>query len=337
MDTLSQDNLRDDLVSAFSDSEDKNEPELQETDDNEKTGSRDRDDFGRFTSKVDPDEKTAQESVEPVPVVPVDDSVNHKDYTRAPSSWKKSAAEHFSSLPPEIQEEIHRRESDFHNGYGKQFEESETYRQIAPLAEKGRQYDDIANRYEKNYENHGISSVQAVEELFKSDHLLRHAPPAVKMQKLVDMAGYYGIDMNQQFAPEVAKMQQRMYDLEQQNHDILTNQQMREMQAATSEIHKFANSPGHEHFENVRGHMKSLLEGGMANDLQDAYDQAIYANPETRRSLLEQQIRAEQERTNMKRAQSAAVSVKGSTPASGSSKPASNSLREDIISAFNQN
>jgi len=53
------------------------------------------------------------------------------------------------------------------------------------------------------------------------------------------------------------------------------------------QIKTFAADPKNVHFETVKAHMAALLKGGIAKDLQDAYDQAVYANPQTRSSLLE--------------------------------------------------
>lgn len=310
--------------------------------DNIADSSRVRDESGRFKAA---EEKEVEVKTEVAPADPVqateakDQNIAEKqiDITRAPSSWKKETAEMFASLPADVQAEIHRRETDFHKGYGKQFEESPAYKQMAPLAEVGSKYEQVSAPFKENFAKYGIDSVQAVKELFQMDHDLRNAPPAVKLQKALQLAQHYGVDLTQQFAPEVAQMQQRMYELEQQNKQYLEGQQTREMQAVTSEIQKFAEAPGHEHFDKVRMHMKALIDGGQANDLQEAYDQAVYAEPETRKALLEQQARVEQDRINSHRAKSAAVSIKGTSPASGMAGQAKGSLRDEIAAAFDQN
>jgi len=339
-----QDDLRGELESVFdaapAPDQEVQQPVVEATSETQaETEARQRDESGRFKAKeASAQDPAAQNAATEQTVATLETKPEEKqiDITRAPSSWKKETAELFATLPPDVQAEIHRRETDFHKGYGKQFEESPAYKQMAPLAEAGSRFTQIAEQYKENYKQFGITGEQAIGELFKMDNDLKNAPPAVKFEKFMGLARYYGIDLNQQFAPEVAQMQQKMYELEQQNKQFLEGQQTREMQAVTSEIQKFVEAPGHEHFDKVRMHMKALIDGGQANDLQDAYDQAVYANPETRKALLEQQTRAAQEQANAHRAKSAAVSVKGSSPASGMASQPKNSLRDEISAAFEQ-
>ena len=90
--------------------------------------------------------------------------------------------------------------------------------------------------------------------------------------------------------------------------------------------------------------MGVLLESGKASDLEDAYNRAIYADPEIRSSLLA----ANQQATNGKRltelnakterAKSAAVSVTGSP---GGSKPLNGSgsvgsIEDDLRAALRE-
>lgn len=339
-----QDDLRGELESVFdaapAPDQEVQQPVVETTSETQaETEARQRDESGRFKAKeASVQDPAAQNAATEQTAATLETKPEEKqiDITRAPSSWKKETAELFATLPPDVQAEIHRRETDFHKGYGKQFEESPAYKQMAPLAEIGSKYETVAAPYKENFSKYGIDAPQAVKELFQMDHDLRNAPPAVKVQKALQLAAHYGIDLTQQFAPEVAQMQQRMYELEQQNKQYLEGQQTREMQAVTSEIQKFVEAPGHEHFDKVRMHMKALIDGGQANDLQDAYDQAVYANPETRKALLEQQTRAAEEKANAHRAKSAAVSVKGSSPASGMASQPKNSLRDEISAAFEQ-
>jgi len=99
----------------------------------------------------------------------------------------------------------------------------------------------------------------------------------------------------------------RLYELAQHNQlleqQIQRNQQsvqQQHEQALNSEIAQFAAEPNHEHFETVKLHMASLLQGGQAKTLQDAYEQAIYANPTTRSTVLQQQVTAAQEEAKRK-------------------------------------
>jgi hypothetical protein len=124
--------------------------------------------------------------------------------------------------------------------------------------------------------------------------------------------------------------------LQQEQESFQRSQQEREMQTLNSELSEFAKTA--EHFEAVRDDMAALLQAGRASDLKTAYDMAVYANPQTRQTLLEQQrneaLKQAQSVALANRAKSAAVSVKGSSPASGSGASPTN-LRAALEAAFN--
>ena len=70
-------------------------------------------------------------------------------------------------------------------------------------------------------------------------------------------------------------------------------------------------------FEKVRAHMGTMLESGLAETLDEAYERAIYADPEICSSLIAATQQAEQGKrltelnAKTERAKSAAVSVTG--------------------------
>ena len=85
--------------------------------------------------------------------------------------------------------------------------------------------------------------------------------------------------------------------------------------------------------------MAALLKDGLAKDLQDAYDQAVYARPDIRSTLLEQQL-AEKEakrvadaKAKADAARKASGSVTGSPGATAPSKSnvPERSLREELV------
>jgi hypothetical protein len=84
------------------------------------------------------------------------------------------------------------------------------------------------------------------------------------------------------------------------------------------EINGFAQKA--EHFEEARPTMISLLQSGMAETLQDAYDKAVRLDPELFNQIQQaQQAKAAAEKSAQldraaKAARAAAVSVRGSTP-----------------------
>jgi hypothetical protein len=100
-----------------------------------------------------------------------------------------------------------------------------------------------------------------------------------------------------------------------------TQEQQREQQALNSQLAEFAADPNHSHFEAVRGYMGALIQAGHAPDLKSAYEQAVWANPATRASVLAQQqaaqrAEADQKAKAAKKAASVNVRAKPSLPSS---------------------
>jgi len=98
----------------------------------------------------------------------------------------------------------------------------------------------------------------------------------------------------------------------------------------------------HPHFESVEALMSSFITGGHAADMQTAYDQAIYANPELRKGLLETERTAVADKMNDTRKAEVAVSKKASKnvrttntpPEVEPDEPAS--IRDSVTKAYDE-
>lgn len=245
---------------------------------------------------------------------------------QAPSSWKKEAAAAFATLPQHVQDEVLRREGDYHKGV-------EGWK---VHAKAGQAYEQAFAPYQATLKALGVDGVTAVNELMKVDHILRHAPDSVKTAKLLELAQVYRIDLSKQFSPEIARYEQELFQTREKLQNIESQNAAQANQTLNSELERFAAAPGHELFETVRVHMASLLSGGVAKDLEDAYQQAVFANPQTRATLLDQQRRRNAEEAQAQRARAATGSVRGSSPAAGASTAAaaSASIKDAVSAAF---
>ena len=321
METQSDD-LRSSLESAFEEVEKK--PEIE------------RDESGKFAAKDTPKEEVIEPTDKPVEPeikdeIKQEEEVPAAPVKRAPSSWKKETQAEWDKLPSHVQDDVLRRESDFHKGI-------ETYKQSAQRAQA---YEQAIAPYQNTLKNLGVAPEVAIGELFKADHLLRNSAPHEKAAYFAQLAKDYGIQLDdiqqppqvdpayQQLLNEVRSMKQSEAQREQQR-------QQAEQATLNSTIAKF--SEGKEHFETVREDMAALLQAGRASDLETAYDMAIWARPDLRSGLLEQQTRIAEEKARaaiqQRKAQSAAVSVRGSSPVSGTvSQPAD--IRAALEAAFN--
>ena len=289
---------------------------------------RARDEAGRFAAK--------EKAPEPTP--PVEEAKPIK----APSSWKPAAqeaylkAERGEALTPEevriLTNEANRRESDFHRGV----EEFKTH------AQKARAYEQVIAPYQQTFQQLGVDAPTAIGALLKADHTLRYGDPATKAQYFQQLAQQYGVNLEQiqnppQYDPQTQYLMQQLNELRQTQAQWHNNIQQQEQTRANQELEQFSQA-GNAHFDAVRGDMADLLETGKATSLQDAYEKAVWMNPDIRQSLIEQQ-RSEAQKKAMAeaqnlRAKTAAVSVKGSSPSAGGVQTNGSDLRSLIASQF---
>ena len=297
--------LRDEIQSAFT-AATENETEVKtvgQVDKAEKTeGPRTpaRDQTGKF-SKIDQAE--TQVSTAPTEVKTVEANT-------PPTSWSAEAKAAWSTLPPNLQAEIARREAEVHKGFTKQDDERSF----------GKLMKDVVTPYLAIIQAEGGTPDRAVKDLLNTAYLLRTAPVAQKAALIAQTAQQFGVPLEMltqsqqgqaQVPPIVAELQRQIDELrqgrQQQEHALLAN-----------EITAFSSEPGHEHFEAVKAHMAALLQSGLAQGLKDAYDQAVWAQPDLRSTLLaQQQLTAEEQRKAEQRAAAQKARTVGSSVSGG--------------------
>jgi cysteinyl-tRNA synthetase len=140
-----------------------------------------------------------------------------------------------------------------------------------------------------------------------------------------------------QYDPQTQYLMQQLNELRQNQQQWHNSIQQQEQARASQELEQFSQA-GNAHFDAVRGDMADLLETGKATSLQDAYEKAVWMNPDIRQSLIEQQ-RLDAQKKAMAEAQSlraktAAVSVKSSSPSAGGVQTNGSDLRSLIASQF---
>lgn len=244
----------------------------------------------------------------------------------APSSWKRDIAAKWQELPVEVKKEINRRESDYHKGI-------EQYKQYAGI---GRDIERVISPHMDTIEKLGVHPLEAVSALLNADRQLRTGTPEQKAQLLGQLAQEYGIDLKQVQPPP--PVDPAVMQLRQQNQQLQRFQQsvMEQQNAqALSEIEKFRSNPENVHFDSVKDDMALLLQSGKAENLQDAYDKAVWMRPDIRKSLVEQQRTEAEQKARSARAKSANVGIKGSSAKTGSTLKSDASLRETLTAAFN--
>lgn len=340
------DSLRDDLAAAFGGADDTSSASATTTDDTTATSStqaaaeRTRDEQGRFTrAQQEAADAAAQQQVK----TDQQQQQSPAQAKKAPQSWKQELKSHFDTLPPEVQDEVLRRETDYSKGIQKYAEGAKFADSFRPVVEQWAPY---------------LSQIQATPEsafqaLITTEYTLRTGSPSQKQQMLMTLAKEYGIEIGGQSAdtqgqqqhassPDLQHAVQRVQQLEQyiQNIEYERQQQAaRQQQAETAEltqqINAFASSGNAPHYQEVSQDMAQLLKAGYANDLQDAYEKACWARPDIRASLLksEEAKRIQEKAELANKAKGKATSITGSP--SGASVPVPGaSIRADLEAAW---
>lgn len=328
-----EESLRDTIESAFREAEESQDAEPTKT----------RDERGRFAPASEaqdgkaeqPGDAGASRSPAPASAQAASEPVASEPVVRAPEGWTAEAKAEFGNLPKVIQNEVLRREADIHKGLTRDSEERAFAKQMR----------EVVTPYMPIITAEGGNPVAAVQNLLNTAYLLRTASPAEKGRMIQQLAQQYGAEMpapgEQPYVdPTVQALQSRVAQMDQWIQQSQISQQQQQEMAVQSQIQAFASDPANQHFEQVKAHMASLLSNGLAADLKDAYQQAIWANPDVRSSLLSEQSRTAEEKriadikARTDKARSAAVSVRGSPGTAVPTAAIERSLREELAAQF---
>ena len=251
-------------------------------------------------------------NLEPPPEPPV--------WERPPASWKKDYHEAWTTADPKLKEYAWKREEEMRAG-------------VQPLLSKAQYADQMQQAiepYMNNIRGLGIEAPQAVKALMEADNVLRHGSPQQKQAYFAQLAQQYGINMGDvQVQPTDPNFYAIQNELAQVRGEVLNWKQQQENaqnQALLQEINQFQAKA--EYFEEARPTMIQLLNSGVAQDLDDAYQKAIRLDNDL--FMKHQQASqgaadaAKREASNKaaKAARAAAVSVKSSTPGAATSTKA---------------
>lgn len=262
---------------------------------------RTRDESGKFTQAAQPDTVT---DVDPNEGKTQTSSPTHEP----PTSWSADAKAKWATLDSSIQAEIARREQNMDEGGRKWSEEKRRYEEtIAPVREAAR----------KN----GIDETEGIKRLLAAQDFLDRDP----LSAIAWLAQAYGVDLQNMNATQPARPQAdpMLTQLSQKVSALQSNIEQRETRELQSQIEAFKSAQGHDHFEDVKETMGKLLINGLAGDMEEAYQMAVWQTPSIREKLMaaqtaNQQSAADKAKQQAERAKKAAISLSGS-PAHGAS------------------
>lgn len=329
--------------------------------------SRERNPDGTFKAKAGDAEPALEALAEPAgePVIDPAAVVPEPAQTttaQAPTNWAQADKDTFAKLPPEAQTILLDRHRAMEGDYTRKTQEiAHLKREFEPVAQllaphmdairaQGQTVPGIIQGWmnvERNLQTPATNARTLIEIAQRfgvnwqqvSD--LLQAQPAQTAQPAVDPAQQAALQ------PLMTKMGQMEAYIAQQQQERLRQEQATLAQQITS----FAGAkdatgqPLHPHFDEIRQDMGALMDAarirGQTLDLDQAYDQAVFANPSTRAKVLAAQSAAQQAKAQAEArakavaAQKAGSSVTGGPSAGQTAKvvPVSRSLREDLEAA----
>lgn len=192
-----------------------------------------------------------------------------------PKTWRPEAAAKFATLPPEVQQEVLKREEDIFKGL-------EGYKADASI---GKALKGVLQPYMHIFQAQGVDPMQQVSGLMRAHVALATGTPEQKQQFFQHLAKEYGVDLGDEapyIDPQVASLQKQLADLQSRLNDREQQEANDARSKLQAEIDTFASDPAHQYFDEVANDIAGLLRSGAAKDLKDAYEKAIWVNPVTR-------------------------------------------------------
>lgn len=260
--------------------------------------------------------------------------------SKAPQSWNAAERAHWDKIPIEVQAVITRREEEAHRGITK----------LGQDAAFGQKLRDVINPYLPIIRAEGGDEAGAVRDLLQTAYVLRTANADQKVALFRQLAGQFGVDLSAaaqgapEVNPEIQALQQELTRI--RGHLASTEQQQHQQVEVQAQqlIDAFAADPKNEFYEEVKPLMGQLLVSGRAQTMQEAYEQACWATPGVRSTLMQRQTaeaetkRAAEARAKADAKRRAAGSVSGSptapVAASASAANANLSLRDELRQAL---
>jgi hypothetical protein len=300
-----QDSLRDTIENAIEDA-----PVVAE----EIKSDRVRDESGKFARTTTDEE-----------IAPVEPIVETKP---RPSSWKKDYEEQWGQLDPTLQDYIGQREADYAKGvstYKNQWDSAQ------PLVQ-------AIEPFMPLLQQHNIEPSTWISNLGKAHATLAMGTPEQKQQMFAQLANDYGVSLNamagQASDPQFSMIAQELNQIKNQWNQFQSQQERTEQNQLQNEIRSFQQDKPY--FEEVRETMAGLLQAGMADDLQSAYDKAIRLQDGVFQQVTATQAKNVEDRhAIVAKAKAKALSPKSATPtASMSSSGKGASIRESLMESF---
>lgn len=288
-----------------------------------------RDELENAFSSADNEQSETQEKSNVIEEQPSNEQTAVVDeWLNAPNSYTNEYKETFKDLPQNWRKYLTEREKQVEKGFSDFGNRINNYKFS----------DNLYNARQERLAKAGFSKAQDYfEYLTQIDDALDKDPTSA----LQAIANAYGINNLTTTQPQDNAIQRQLAEMQ----SMLQNQQNyilgQQKQSADKQVFDFTNAKDdngnlkHPYFNDVREQMVDFLTKGVCQDLDKAYELAIYTNPEVRNKLIAEQT---QKSLNSKVVQAEKAKEVGFNPKAKATPTTlePKSLREEIEDAFNQ-
>jgi hypothetical protein len=310
--------------------------EVTEGETEAQAAERARDEKGRFAPKAAVEAAPAEEQPKDQAVAkePVADHVEVDaktvDAPRPPPGWSPAAKVAFATLPPEVQQSVAKREQEVNQGFAKLAE----YKPIERFAEMAKQSGTTLDRALENY----VGMETRLRQDFPAGIVELCQRQGIHPVALANhILARNGVAPSEGQAGETPQARQQasvdLTPIHQELNALKSYVQQQQSATVQTEIERFASDPKHTFFENVKADMGRLINSGYAENLDDAYEKACWANPEIRELLIKQQSTgsdASAKAAAATQARAASKSITGSPIPKAGSKGPETSIEDEI-------
>ena len=253
------------------------------------------------------EEPVAEEQSE----LPLDVSVEEEidpSLINPPSTWRPAAKAEWANMSKAAREEVRKREWDATNGIAQMRKEMAQYQEKAEMADR---MNEVMQPYQAMIQSAGVTPEEVTKEMMGYAYTLRSGSQQDKTQLIAMMAQRHGVvnELRQAFMNPQGMQQNFQQPLQQpQGPKPLTEEEARAAARAefekmqqeqleeqlANEIYSFQNAVNEDgtlkypYFDNVKSAMVYVLENSNVS-LEEAYNEALWANPETRHLVLNKQ------------------------------------------------
>jgi hypothetical protein len=283
-----------------------------------KADDRARDETGKFKAKADeakPAEqaKIAQPDGKAAAAAPVDPNAPKQPDITPPANWKGAGKVDWKRLPRAIQQEI-----------------AQDYTRTTDTEGKLQKLESAIGPERAQVLSATYGSVeQGLQNLFAVSDMATKNPQGFLLwfaqQRGINLAQMVGQAMQQPGgeqpqAQQADPLMQKVSQLEMMIQGFMQHQQQSATAPVLSEIERFSTDPANPYFNDVADDINTLLKGGRvpgnspSEKLKNAYDMAVWAHPEIRKTLIESQRQsfADQQASVANNALNASSSISGS-------------------------